>query len=70
MSHFDEAFSKLDLSGRRNFPQSISAPDPAYVESPRLSAAKYGDLKALTTGDTPLISHTDHQQFYLNLPHC
>ena len=47
----------------------IEKPTCAYINPPKLSAAKYKDLMNLVNGECPLVRNPDHQRFYRNLPH-
>ena len=70
-SHTDEDFSKLKIGNiRRSGDGEVLEPQVMFqTGSPKLSLAKYEDLKSVCTGNAPVISHPEYQKFYLSLPH-
>ena len=69
LSHDAQSFSYLKLTMRRQSSRGPVVVTRAYTHPPKLSASKYQDLMDLVESDCPVISHPDHQSFYVNLPH-
>ena len=60
------AMSALSLRRRGDI---MTHPALAYTAPPNLPRAKYDDLKALSSGQNPVVVDPAHQRFYGDLPH-
>ena len=66
-SHADETYEVLRIGESRRNSGHIrqEEPEPLYpLGYHKLSEAKYQDLQSLCKGPTPVVVHSDYQDFY------
>lgn len=66
----DEPMHSLNIcQGRSQSATPKQKPKKAYTTAPKISKEKYEDLRALSSGENPVITNADYQEFYRTLPH-
>ena len=69
MSHASEDWSWLNIGERRLARQRVHHVEQAFQQTSVLSTEKSKDLRALMSGQTPVISNTEHRLFYRSIMH-